>query len=220
MSTPRSKGKLFVFEGVDGCGKSTLADGFTRRLVEDGVPAELRSFPGREPGTLGWHVYQLHHDPAAFGITGLAPASLQLLHVAAHLDAIERIRPALAAGRTVVLDRFWWSTWVYGRVAGAPVGTLEGMIALERAYWADDLPDAVFLIGRHAPLGVEPLPLWRAHVTEYQALAKREAERGPVFLIANEGSPEDALVLILDRVSARTSNATFGADASDYSPAS
>lgn len=219
MDTPSPKGRLYVFEGADGCGKSTLADGFTRRLVADGVPAELISFPGRESGTLGWHVYQLHHDPAAFGIVSLAPVSLQLLHVAAHLDAIERrIRPALAAGRTVVLDRFWWSTWVYGRVSGAAVGTLEAMIALERAHWADDLPDAIFLIGRRAPLRVEPLLLWRAHVTEYQALAERETQRGPVFPIANDSRPEDALVLILDRVSERTPNATLGADALGYSP--
>ncbi len=200
MDSPVSttKGRLYVFEGADGCGKTTLAGHLAHWLGERGVAVDLLAFPGREAGTLGQHVNALHHDPAAFGIRELFPASLQLLHVAAHLDAIERrIRPALAAGRTIVLDRYWWSTWVYGRVAGASAGTLEAMIAIERAHWAGDRPDAVFLVTRHAPLRTEALTPWRAHAAEYLALAGREAHHGPVFRIANEGSPEDMLTNLL-----------------------
>ena len=200
MNSPVStaKGRLYVFEGADGCGKTTLAGHLARWLGERGVAVDLLAFPGREAGTLGQHVNVLHHDPAAFGIEELFPASLQLLHVAAHLDTIERrIRPALAAGRTVVLDRYWWSTWVYGRVAGVAAETLEAMIAIERAYWAADRPDAVFLINRHSPLKAESLPSWQAHVAEYLELADREAIRGPVFHVANEARPEDAFARLL-----------------------
>ena len=200
MNHPAStiKGRLYVFEGADGCGKTTLANRLARWLSEQGLAVELLAFPGREAGTLGQHINILHHDPAAFGIKELFPASLQLLHVAAHLDTIERrIRPALAAGRTVVLDRYWWSTWVYGRVAGAAAETLEAMIAIERAHWAGDHPDAVFLVSRHAPLKAEKVTQWRAHVAEYLALASREANNSPVFHVANEAQPEDTFSNLL-----------------------
>jgi thymidylate kinase len=100
-------GKLIVFEGPDGVGKSTMATGVAAMLTARGTPCELLAFPGREPGTLGLHVYQLHHEPQRFGVVSIPPTSLQLLHVAGHLDAInDRILPALRAGRWVVLDRF------------------------------------------------------------------------------------------------------------------
>ena len=202
---PTARGRLYVFEGADGCGKTTLASRLACWLSEKGIAVDLLAFPGREAGTLGQHVNVLHHDPGAFGIRELFPASLQLLHVAAHLDTIERrIRPALASGRIVVLDRYWWSTWVYGRVAGVAAATLEAMIAIERAHWAADQPDAVFLINRHAPLKAERLTSWRAHVAEYLALASREAHHSPVFHVANEARPEDAFANLLSLLPAFT----------------
>src|SRR5687767_6166927 len=112
-------GKLIVFEGPDGVGKTVISAAVTEHLKALGEPTKLLTFPGREPGTLGRLIYDVHHDPAHFGVAALTPASKQALHIAAHLDAIERaIIPTLRAGRHVLLDRFWWSTWVYGTVGG------------------------------------------------------------------------------------------------------
>ncbi len=204
MTSTSSKGQLIVFEGADGCGKTTLAGLFTGWLLDQGLRAKLLAFPGAEVGSLGRHVYALHHSPEDFDIRGLAPASLQLLHIAAHLDAIDSyIRPALASGITVVLDRFWWSTWVYGRVGGVAPATLDAMIELERTHWAEDLPIAVFLMDRRIPLRTEPMSLWHRLVEEYKSLAAQEASRGPVFTVANEGNPEDALAQVTAQVGQR-----------------
>jgi dTMP kinase len=149
-------GRLYVLEGPDGVGKSTLAHAFSERLQTVGVPCELMSFPGKEPGTLGQHVYQLHHRPEEFGITTVDPTSLQVLHVAAHIDAIKRrIGPTLCSGTTVVLDRYWWSTWVYGIELGVSRASLKAMIQLEREHWKHALPDAIFLVHREIPLRAE-----------------------------------------------------------------
>jgi dTMP kinase len=108
-------GKLIVFEGADGIGKSSLSKEVMRRLEDLNVASVSLAFPGKDLGTLGHLVYQIHHDPAALGVISVTPLALQTLHVAAHLDAIERrILPALQDGTWVILDRFWWSTWVYG----------------------------------------------------------------------------------------------------------
>ena len=78
------------------------------------------------------------------------------------------------------------------------------MIAIERAHWATDQPDAVFLINRHAPLKAERLTSWRAHVAEYLALASREAHHSSVFHVANEARPEDAFANLLSLLPAFT----------------
>lgn len=184
-------GKLYIFEGPDGVGKSTLAEWFASCLRESGIRSILLSFPGRETGTLGKHVYELHHDPARFEIKALAPASLQLLHVAAHIDAIEeRIKPLLADGTTVVLDRFWWSTFVYGVVAGASRPVLDRMIALERAVWNPVEPERLFLVTRAEPLRPEPPELWPRWRDEYLRLSRQEQQNHPVVVIPNESISE------------------------------
>lgn len=93
-------GKLFVFEGADGVGKSTVSQLVTERLKNNGNSCLYLSFPGKEEGTLGNLVYQIHHDQKHFNIDAIVPASLQVLHIAAHIDAIEKkIIPAIKEGK-------------------------------------------------------------------------------------------------------------------------
>lgn len=192
-------GKLIVFEGPDGVGKSSLAGWFTTHLLESGTRCTLLSVPGRQPGTLGRHVYELHHAPARFGISTLSEASLQLLHVAAHIDAIDaRIKPLLADGTTVVLDRFWWSTYVYGLVGGVSQTILDGMIALERSVWEPVQPDRLFVISRNAPLRPESPQLWPEWRDAYSTLAAKESAIYPIISVPNEGTVESARERILE----------------------
>ena len=136
MSEGTNIGRLIVFEGPDGVGKSTLSLALANRLKAVGLMCRHLSFPGKEPGTVGRLVYDVHHDPAEYGIEKITAASLQALHIAAHLDAIEqRILPDLSEGHWVILDRFWWSTWVYGRVAGMERTTLDALIQVGRLHW-------------------------------------------------------------------------------------
>jgi dTMP kinase len=97
----------------------------------------LFSFPGDRPGTVGKLVYDLHHSPENFGIKRISSLGLQALHIAAHVDAIsEEILPTLISGKWVVLDRFWWSTWVYGKAAGIESNILQSLIHTEQLTWA------------------------------------------------------------------------------------
>ena len=186
----KSAGRLFIFEGPDGAGKSTLIDNFFERLINDGVSCVKLAFPGNTKGTLGKDVYDLHHKASS----RIHPTSLQILHIAAHIEAIERtIVPALKEGTWVVLDRYWWSTWVYGMVDGANSASIERMIQVEKLHWQGVRPAAVFLVQRDEPLRVETTSeRWRALADKYSELASREKAEYPVYLISNHGSISEA----------------------------
>lgn len=193
-----TRGRLIVMEGADGSGKTTLAHELVANLKTRGVRAEYLSFPGREPGTLGAEVYVLHHKCRERGVASIHPASLQVLHIAAHIDAIEcRILPALQSGTHIVLDRYWWSTWVYGVVSGAPASSLKAMIDLELGHWGALRPDMAFLVmrakGRADDVAVER----RKRIDEYTRLAAVERNDYPVRTIINNASVATALKKIL-----------------------
>jgi len=191
-------GELIVLEGPDEVGKSTLARELGESLASCGVMCEVLSFPGKEEGTLGRLVYDLHHDLEQFGVRSLDPASLQLLHVAAHVDIINRrILPDLAAGKWVILDRFWWSTWVYGVISGVSRRTLKGILRSERDLWQDIKPACVFLVHRNTQ------QLSKSHsrlVKEYVRLAKRESRSYPVKDVHNERSVDEAVAVMLEAI--------------------
>jgi dTMP kinase len=129
-----------------------------------------------------------------FDIKSLTPASLQTLHIAAHLDAIEsRILPLLEKGTSVVLDRFWWSTFVYGVAEGADRRLLSALIEAEKFLWADRLPTALFYVTRNQPLGNEPVEKWRRWNDIYRELVTSEIGKYPISVIENEGSLETAI---------------------------
>lgn len=183
-------GRLIVFEGPDAAGKSSLVEAVAAKTQASiATPVDVLSFPGRTPGTLGAHVYAVHHDPHKFRINRLPAASLQLLHVAAHLDAIESdIRPRINAGTTVLLDRYWWSTWVYGVLAGVERDVLDLMISLERRYWGSLLPDAVILVTRSTPLRADTSQdVFAKLQSEYDSLANREEQHHGVIRLNNDG---------------------------------
>ncbi|MBM3989617.1 MAG: dTMP kinase [Planctomycetes bacterium] len=139
MATPCGA-RFLVLDGIDGCGKSTqarlLAEALTRSR---GVPA----LHLREPGStaVGERIRELllsrEHDLDA-GV------ELLLFTAARRQTLRELVRPALAAGRDVVCERFHASTFAYQAVAG---GLAEDHVLSVLLRWADDpRPDTLILL--------------------------------------------------------------------------
>ena len=103
---------LIVFEGPEGAGKTTQL-----RLVAEWLSAEGRAVLAvREPGgtPLGDEIRRLLLDPQS-DIDARAEA---MLFMASRAQLVERVvKPALARGDMVLLDRFFLSTYAY-QVAG------------------------------------------------------------------------------------------------------
>lgn len=202
VSKARRRGKLFAFEGPDGAGKSTIVGLVAERMRASG-PVTVFALPGRGEGTLGLHIYKLHHQPEAFGVGAMSSAAKQLLHVAAHADVVETsIRPRLEAGETILLDRFWWSMWVYGTADGMSPVMLDALVRCEHAAWGEVRPDALFLITRSDSLReADAGEAWRGRQGLYIELAEREQANQVVFRVANEGPVEAAVGRILQLAS-------------------
>lgn len=202
-------GNLYVFEGPDGVGKSTLSTEFVRYLSSTGRDCKYIAFPGKQEGTLGEHVYRLHHDSTKFGLGKLNPTSLQALHIAAHIEAIEElIQPALKKGTDVILDRYWWSTQVYGRVLGADHNVLDALINAEKILWKEITPFVVFLVTREGAPHENGNKLHDKLKASYYELAKQESLCYPVEMLKNDQSVKASLSQIVDYIALRSEHAS------------
>lgn len=103
------KGKLIVFEGPEGCGKSTQAEMVFDYLQNNDVKTVLL----REPGgnAISEKIRSIILDPAHKAMTKKTEL---LLYIASRAQIIEeKLKPLLDGGTTVLLDRFSLSTLVY-----------------------------------------------------------------------------------------------------------
>jgi dTMP kinase len=196
------QGKLIVFEGPDGVGKSRLAQETCGWLRSMGIEVVELSFPGSTENTLGQLVYDLHHHHSGrFHIRTMNPLSLQVLHIAAHIDEIERaVRPAIARGAWVVLNRFWWSTWVYGMLQNVNQKCLELIIETEKCCWKDLLPNAIFLVRRHEAIRREHAPETFDRLSSlYRQLSTHEHASGVIHDVDNFelGASLESIVTVL-----------------------
>lgn len=197
----KNAGALYVFEGPDSVGKTTLARLLTEQLAASGIDCVHWAFPGNEIGTVGGLIYRLHHEPQEFGIKSLSATALQMLHVAAHVDAIQsKILPALALGKTVILDRFWWSTDVYGQLYGLDKALVESIIVPEMKIWGETVPSVAFLLERNVPLEFAISDHWCRCTSLYSHLADTQLEKHRVVRISNEGEIGAALAAITQAI--------------------
>jgi dTMP kinase len=116
---------FLTFEGIDGSGKSTQMRLLAARLRAAGHDVVENAEPGGTP--IGTQIRRILLDAKN---QELCPTAELLLYFASRAQAVdELVRPALAAGRIVLSDRWTDSTLVYqgcGRGLGADtVRTLD-----------------------------------------------------------------------------------------------
>jgi thymidylate kinase len=132
---------LFIsFEGGEGAGKSTQARMLAEALQGRGLDVLLTREPGGTPEAEAIRSLLLGSHGG-----GWSPRTETLLHVAARCQHLEgAIRPALAAGRWVITDRFADSTLVY-QGCGQGVDP-EWIVALDALVVGDDGPDLTIVL--------------------------------------------------------------------------
>jgi dTMP kinase len=132
---------FFSFDGIDGVGKTTQMKLFQEWLVAEGHDV----VSCRDPGStrLGERVREivLKSDET----TPISARSEMLLYMAARAQLVEEvIRPAAAAGKVVISDRYLLANIVYQGYAGGLA--LPAIREVGRVATGGLMPDCVFLL--------------------------------------------------------------------------
>jgi len=193
------RGRLITIEGLDGAGKTTLAEALVPALAARGADVELL----REPGgvELSERIRTLVKDPALL----VDPRAEALLYAAARAQlCAERLAPLLDAGRWMLLDRFVDSSLAY-QGAGRGLG-VDAVRAINDFGTGGLRPDLTLLLridpgagrARQAGRGEEPDRLEREDAVFFDAIARAyddlaAAEPGR-FRILDASQPPDAVL--------------------------
>lgn len=127
--------RLIVFEGIDGSGKTTLSQMFHQRLQAEGTAALWLREPTDSP--LGRRIRRIAQEQDSIS----AQEELDLFLADRRWDVETNILPALRAGKTVVLDRYYYSNACYQGARGLD---LDAILRANREFAPE--PDLVFII--------------------------------------------------------------------------
>ena len=131
---------FITFEGIEGSGKTTQIKHVADFLRKKGHDCVLTREPGGTP--IGEKIRAILLDPAS---KGMSPLTELLLYTADRVQHTkELLRPSLAAGRTVLCDRYFDATLVYqGYARGLDIELIE---QLHKLLLAGLRPDITFLL--------------------------------------------------------------------------
>ena len=144
------KKALFItFEGPDGSGKTTVSTAVTQRLAKEGYPVLY----SREPGgiEIAEKIRDIILDPANTAMDARTEALLYAASRRQHL--VEKVLPALAAGYTILCDRFVDSSLAY-QGCGRQLGMDEVMSINEFAI-EGHMPDKTIYLEIDPEIGLE-----------------------------------------------------------------
>lgn len=143
-----TRGKLIVFEGAEGAGKTTQIRILSERLTKAAVSWVGVREPGGTPVGDDIRDIVLHQDEE------LTAATEALLFMASRAELVAReIMPALEKRSVVLVDRFFLSTYAYQIVGrGLPENEVR---AANRLATAGLVPDLTLLLDVHASHGLE-----------------------------------------------------------------
>lgn len=212
------RGLFITLEGLDGSGKTTQLKRLAAWMQKRGIHPVVTRQPG---GTAtGDRIRELLLDSRS---AGLAPMAEMALMFADRAQAIaEVIEPALAAGKTLLCDRFTDSTEAY-QGGGRELGS-QAVLELHRLICGDLRPDLTLLLlpsfekslerarrrndrtaAKNGPdesrFESEQDAFYRRVWEKYREIAARDAER--VVVIEGDLSIDDVHEQIVEAVSER-----------------
>jgi dTMP kinase len=207
---------LIVLEGPEGAGKTTQL----RMLAEWLSAARKTVVAVREPGgtPVGDEIRKILLDHPS---SDIVPRAESLLFMASRAQLVEReLKPALAAGAMVLLDRFFLSTYAY-QVAGRGLPH-EEVGAANRLATAELRPDVTVLLSLPVEEGLARVRsrgphdrMERADAAFHERVARAfgefatkewlaaHPEAGPVVTVDGHGTVDDVFTRVLAALAKR-----------------
>lgn len=193
-------GLFITFEGGEGCGKSTQARALWKNLRQRNIPVIITHEPG---GTiLGAEIRKSLKRKRERSIS---PEAELLLFAASRAQLItEVIRPALKEGKTVICDRFSYSTLAYqGYGRGLSLNIIEMVNSLATQNLKPDIVILLDLLSEEGlarkqnlkdPFELEELSFHRRVREGYLKAAATEPDR---WLVIDASLPKRRIAKII-----------------------
>jgi len=154
--------RFITLEGIEGAGKTTVADRITQALRKRGLTVHATREPG---GTkLAERIRGAVLDRGEEHISATAETLLMFGARQIHIDNL--IRPALARGEWVLCDRFTDATHAYQGGGRGVDRTLIDRIA--QAVHGDLMPDCTLLLDVPVRVGLERMQARRGAVDRFE----------------------------------------------------
>ena len=154
--------RFITLEGIEGAGKTTVADRISQALSQRGITVHATREPG---GTkVAERIRALVLDRGEEHISATAETLLMFGARQIHIDNL--IRPALARGEWVLCDRFTDATHAY---QGGGRGVDRALIErLAQAVHGDLVPDCTLLLDVPVRVGLERMQARRGAVDRFE----------------------------------------------------
>ena len=167
---------IYVFEGIDNVGKTTIIRSLKTKLEQSTeYDCVSYAFPGNESGTLGKLVYDIHHNGDEYFSAPINEISLQIMHVAAHIDLIQRkLLNQSHFSKIILMDRYWWSTYSYGLSGDIDKKMINAIIAPEMLYWDKAAVNKIYLLERKRRETVYDAEKEKDIINNYRELEKND----------------------------------------------
>lgn len=191
------RGKLFVFEGTDGTGKTTQRDLLGHYLQNKGYPVIITKEP--TDGPYGQKIRDLYQHRERYS----REEELELFLADRRQHVTEVLNPALHDGRIILCDRYYFSTAAYQGALGLDP---EAILALNN--FAPE-PDLVLLFQASLDIGIQRITSGRGEALnnfeQRQFLEKVAAifatiKRPYICNIDASGAIEDVHLLVVRHV--------------------
>lgn len=198
--------RFITFEGGEGAGKSTQLKLLAQACHNLGIDAISTREPGGSKGAEA-----IRELVVTGAIDRWNPVTESLLFMAARYDHIEtQIRPALAAGKWVLCDRFFDSTRIYQGVA-KHVGQ-EWLLQLYSLLYGALKPDLTLLLDLPPEIGLARAKARSGNETRFEqmdASFHKKLQNGFLDLAKNE--PDRFIVIDATQTSQTVHNAIISA---------
>lgn len=132
------KGRFIVFEGIDGCGKTTHVELLRKYMSEK---TGRKCIVEREPDSRD--IVGAVIRASLYGSVKISPESMSYLHVADRLEHVAYMKPLLESGTDIICDRYYISTMAYNVT---PLMSIEDLYELNRPVRMQLNPDTVIFL--------------------------------------------------------------------------
>jgi dTMP kinase len=142
------QGKFISFEGIEGCGKTTQIALLSEYLKKRAIPHTIT----REPGgtAVGEGIRKILLNSETIHLT--AASELLLFYASRSQNILEKIKPALERGETVICDRYYHASMAYqGYGRGIPLDFIRKITDLVCSPYR---PDLTFLLDIEPEVGL------------------------------------------------------------------